>query len=191
MSELRIFDHPKFGKIRVIADNTSGELLFCANDITNALGYTNGRKAVSDHVESPDVTQRYIGVVTGKKSDGTDAVQSVNTTFVTESGMYALVFGSKLDKAREFKYWVTSEVLPSIRKTGSYSVGNHPTQIDTFQKKMMFADWSAKFLNLNEASKILLAQNIGKEVGLDKVLPQSVNAGTDHPTLHSATELLK
>lgn len=56
---------------------------------------------------------------------------------------------------------------------------------------MAFADWSAKFLNLNEASKLGIAHKIGRELGLDDVLPQVVNAGTDHPTLHSTTDLLK
>ena len=68
MDALKIFSSPKFGQVRIIADDASGELLFCANDITQALGYTNGRKAVADHVEEGDVTKRDMGVVTGKKS---------------------------------------------------------------------------------------------------------------------------
>lgn len=107
-------------------------------------------------------------------------------TYVTESGLYSLIFGSKQERSKKFKSWVTKEVLPSIRKTGNYSVRN-----PTLEQKMAFADWSAKFLNLNEASKLGIAHKIGKELGLDDALPKVVNAGTDHPTLHSTTDLLK
>jgi len=192
MDALKIFSSPKFGQVRIIADDASGELLFCANDITQALGYTNGRKAVADHVEEGDVTKRDMGVVTGKKADGTDAFQIVSTTYITESGVYALIFGSKQERAKEFKHWVTSEVLPSIRKTGQYSVNQtQATLQEQVNAKIAFADWSAKFLNLNDASKLGIAQKIGKMVGLDDALPQAVNAGTAHPVTHAATDLLR
>ena len=158
MDALKIFSSPKFGQVRIIADDASGELSFCANDITQALGYTNGRKAVADHVEEGDVTKRDMGVVTGKKADGTDAFQIVSTTYITESGVYALIFGSKQERAKEFKHWVTSEVLPSIRKTGQYSINQtQATLQEQVNAKIAFADWSAKFLNLNEASSMLKA----------------------------------
>ena len=192
MDALKIFSNPKFGQVRIITDDASGELLFCANDITQALGYANGRKAVADHVEEGDVTKRDMGVVTGKKADGTDAFQIVSTTYITESGVYALIFGSKQERAKEFKHWVTSEVLPSIRKTGQYSA-NQPqaTLQEQVSAKIAFADWSAKFLNLNEASKLGIAQKIGKMVGLDDALPKAVNAGTELSVTHAATDLLK
>ena len=191
MDAIKIFSHPMFGQVRII-DDASGELLFCANDITQALGYTNGRKAVADHVEEGDVTKRDMGVVTGKKADGTDAFQIVSTTYITESGVYALIFGSKQERAKEFKHWVTSEVLPSIRKTGQYSINQtQATLQEQVNAKIAFADWSAKFLNLNDASKLGIAQKIGKMVGLDDALPQAVNAGTAHPVTHAATDLLR
>lgn len=68
----------------------SGELLFCAKDVTEALGYSNGRDAIAKHVEHPDVAKRDMGVVTGKRADGTKAFQMVSTTFVNESGVYVL-----------------------------------------------------------------------------------------------------
>lgn len=112
MSNITIFNHPMFGQVRVITDDTSKELLFCANDVTDALGYSNGRKAVADHVEKDDVTKCDI-------IDNLGRMQSA--TFINESGVYSLIFGSKQERAKEFKRWVTSEVLPSIRKTGQYS----------------------------------------------------------------------
>lgn len=192
MDAVKVFTHPVFGQVRVIDDNTSGELLFCANDVTHALEYANGRKAVADHVDSRDILKRDMGVVTGKKADGTDAYQTVITTFINESGVYSLIFSSKQERAKEFKHWVTSEVLPSIRKTGQYSANEASTTLnELLQAKLAFADWSAKFLNLNDASKLGIAQKIGKMVGLDDALPQSVNAGTEKPITHAATDLLK
>lgn len=192
MDAVKVFNHPVFGQVRVIDDSASGELLFCANDVTHALEYANGRKAVADHVDSRDILKRDMGVVTGKKADGTDAYQTVITTFINESGVYSLIFSSKQERAKEFKHWVTSEVLPSIRKTGQYSANAASTTLnEQLQAKLVFADWSAKFLNLNEASKLGIAQKIGKMIGLDDALPQSVNAGTENTITHAATDLLK
>lgn len=192
MDAVKVFTHPVFGQVRVIDDNASGELLFCANDVTNALEYSNGRDAISRHVDIRDVVKHDMGVVTGKKADGTDAYQTVVTTFINESGVYSLIFSSKQERAKEFKHWVTSEVLPSIRKTGQYRANAASTTLnEQLQAKLAFADWSAKFLNLNDASKLGIAQKIGKMVGLDDALPQSVNAGTEKPITHAATDLLK
>lgn len=119
MSEIQIFKSEQFGDIRTAG--TAEAPLFCAVDVCRALCYNNSRKAIADHVDTPDVTKRYIGVVTGKKADGSDAVQTVSMTFINESGLYALIFGSKLESAKQFKKWVTSEVLPAIRKTGNYT----------------------------------------------------------------------
>lgn len=120
MGNIQVFNHPQFGDIRTTGTSDNPE--FCAMDLCRALGYKNGRDALAKHVDAPDVAKRDMGVVTGKKADGTDAVQMVSASFVNESGMYSLVLGSTLPQAKQFKRWITSEVLPSIRKTGSYSV---------------------------------------------------------------------
>jgi prophage antirepressor-like protein len=99
------FDHHT---VRTQMDN-NGEPWFNANDVCVALGYENPRKAVADHVDSDDVT----------KWDAIDSLgRTQSSNHVNESGLYALIFGSKLPKAKTFKHWVTSIVLPSIRKTG-------------------------------------------------------------------------
>lgn len=108
MNELQIFNNPQFGEIRTAG--TADEPLFCAADVTRALGYTNGRDAISKHCDEGDVAKRDTPTSSG--------IQTM--TFVNESGLYSLIFGSKLASARQFKQWVTSEVLPSIRKTGGY-----------------------------------------------------------------------
>lgn len=191
MNDITIFKHPMFGQVRVITDDASEELLFCANDVTNALGYSNGRDAIAKHVDTPDVAKRDMGVVTGKKADGTNAYQVVASTFVNESGVYSLIFGSKQERAKEFKRWVTSEVLPSIRKTGQYSIAQ-PSLNDKLQVNLTFADWTIKTLNLNEASKICWAKKIAEKFDIPTdALPSGVNAGTEAPTLHAAKDLLK
>lgn len=116
MTDIQIFSNPQFGEIRTLADEAN-EPLFCASDVCKALGYTNPRKAVADHVDEGDVTKR--------DTPTTSGVQSM--TFVNESGLYSLIFGSKLDSAKAFKKWVTSEVLPTIRKHGVYAT---PQTID-------------------------------------------------------------
>ncbi len=112
MADMMNFTHPGFGNIRVNND-TDGQPLFCAMDLCRALGYANGRDAVSKHVDSDDVA----------KCDTTDSIGRMQSlTFVNESGMYALVLSSKLPAARQFKHWVTSEVLPALRRSGSYAI---------------------------------------------------------------------
>lgn len=108
MNELQIFNNPDFGQVRVV--NINGEAWLVGKDVAEALGYSNSRKALIDHVDDDDK-----GVT---KCDTLGGVQ--NMTIINESGVYALVFSSKLPKAKEFKRWVTSEVLPSIRKHGAY-----------------------------------------------------------------------
>lgn len=192
MDAVKVFTHPVFGQVRVIDDNASGELLFCANDVTNALGYSNGRDAISRHVDIRDVVKHDMGVVTGKKTDGTDAYQTVVTTFINESGVYSLIFSSKQERAKEFKHWVTSEVLPSIRKTGQYSANvSSATLNEQLQANLTFADWDIKTLNINEASKLGWAKKISDKFGLAAELPDAVNAGTEKPITHAATDLLK
>jgi anti-repressor protein len=110
MNDIQIFNHPQFGAIRTTGTPDAPE--FCAMDLCKALGYSNGRKAISDHCDAEDVTKCYTLTNGGRQE----------LTYVSESGMYSLVIASKLPQAKQFKHWVTSEVLPSIRKTGSYSV---------------------------------------------------------------------
>lgn len=109
MSELKIFENPEFGKVRTVA--IDGEPWLVGKDVARALGYSNPRKALGDHVDEEDK-----GVT---KCDTLGGTQEL--TIINESGVYSLIFSSKLPSAKKFKRWVTSEVLPSIRKTGSYT----------------------------------------------------------------------
>lgn len=187
MDAIKIFSSPQFGQVRIITDDASGELLFCANDVTQALGYSNGRDAVAKHVDEGDVAKRDTPI---PNQHGTLVYQSV--TYITEGGVYSLIFGSKQERAKEFKRWVTGEVLPSIRKTGQYSLGQQQATLnEQIQANLTFADWTIKTLNLNEASKIAWAKKISDKFGLAAELPTAVNAGTEKPIVHAASDLLK
>ena len=107
-TQVRPFENQEFGKVRTI--EISGEPWMVGKDIAKALGYSNGRDAISKHVDDDDK-----GVAKCDTLGGKQDLQVIN-----ESGMYSLVLGSKLPGARKFKRWITSEVLPSIRKHGVY-----------------------------------------------------------------------
>lgn len=114
MKELQIFESNEFGKIRTVEKD--GVPWLVGKDVAQALGYVNPRKALSDHVDDEDKTDG----VTIRDSIGREQ----KPILINESGLYALIFGSKLESARRFKRWVTSEVLPAIRKTGAYGSDN-------------------------------------------------------------------
>ena len=110
--ELQIFNNSEFGQIRSLV--LDDEVWFIGKDITMALGYSNDRKALQDNVDVED--RRLIQ----KSLCGTLEIPNRGVTAINESGLYSLVLRSKLPNAKKFMKWVTSEVLPSIRKTGSY-----------------------------------------------------------------------
>lgn len=108
--ELMVFENPEFGSIRTV--EIDGEPWFVGKDVATALGYKDTVNALKSHVDDEDKAGWRIATQFGEKE----------TTIINESGLYALIFSSQLPGAKKFKRWVTSEVLPSIRKTGSYSV---------------------------------------------------------------------
>ena len=110
MNEIKIFNNPEFGKVRTMEIN--GEPYFVGKDVAEILGYSNTRDALTKHVDSED--KNTVAICDGKGNP--------NQTVINESGLYSLILSSKLPKAKEFKRWVTSEVLPSIRKHGAYAV---------------------------------------------------------------------
>lgn len=112
MSELQIFKNAEFGSVRTIA--IDGEPYFVGKDVAEILGYANPRKAIIDHVDEEDKTDG----VTIRDSIGREQ----NPVCINESGLYSLILSSKLPTAKKFKRWVTSEVLPAIRRHGIYAV---------------------------------------------------------------------
>lgn len=124
MNDITIFNNPEFGDVRTIM--IDGEPWFCGKDVAGNLGYVNEKNAVKRHCDDGEVLKQTLGVQTGMKKDGTPAMMDVEMFFVNESGLYSLIFGSKLESAKKFKKWVTSEVLPQLRKTGSYGTSKLP-----------------------------------------------------------------
>ena len=118
MVEMRIFANEEFGRVRTAEIN--GEPYFVGKDVAETLGYTNPRKAIIDHVDDEDK-----GVT---KCDTLGGIQEV--TVINESGVYSLILSSKLPGAKRFKHWVTSEILPSIRKTGGYMSKQMAEQVE-------------------------------------------------------------
>lgn len=109
MNELQIFDNPEFGEVRTLTVND--EPWFVGKDVAIALGYAKPENAIAVHVDADDTLKQGVIDTLGRTQ---------HTTVINESGVYALVFGSKLPKAKEFKRWVTHEVIPAIRKHGGY-----------------------------------------------------------------------
>lgn len=129
-----VFNHPEFGELRTV--EIDGVVWFVGKDVAEALGYSKSRNAIAAHVDEEDKTH---APIQGGCSTGVQ-----DTIVINESGLYALILSSKLPSAKEFKHWVTSEVLPSIRKTGGYV---NPSQSDLFLDTYLpFADQNTRLL---------------------------------------------
>ena len=137
MNEVQIFNNKEFGSVRIV--EIDGDPWFVGNDVARALGYSNARKAVPMHVDDEDKLRTQIG----------DAGQNRDMTVINESGLYALVLSSKLPSAKKFKSWVTHDILPSIRKTGSYVMSDVQQRIQS--DPMFAAEYFAK--NFLEVAK--------------------------------------
>ena len=133
MNQMEIFKNPEFGSVRVIEEN--GKYLFCSVDVAKALGYTKPQNAIDRHC--PHALKRGIGVQTGKKADGTPAVQMVEMLFIPEGDVYRLIVHSKLPSAERFERWVFDEVLPSIRKHGAYMTKEKLWEVATSPEALM------------------------------------------------------
>lgn len=131
MSDLKIFNSEKFGQMRTI--NINGEVWFVGKDVAEALGFKNSRDAILTHVFGEDKGVETIYTLGGNQK----------VTVINESGLYALVFSSRLERAKEFKRWVTSEVLPTLRKTGHYEMENYSPEMQAIlmhDKKLVKMD---------------------------------------------------
>lgn len=182
MNEMQIFSNPAFGQVRTAG--TPENPLFCLADVCNAVELTNP-SSVKSRLDREDVQLIDLHALNYQM------VGNSMATFVNEAGFYDVLLFSTSPKVKPFRRWVTHEVLPSIRKTGQYSVAQ-PSLNDKLQANLTFADWTIKTLNLNEASKICWAKKIAEKFDIPtEALPSGVNAGTEAPTLHAAKDLLK
>ena len=156
MNELQIFNSEEFGDIRTVTINN--EPWFVGKDVAEALGYVDTFGALKKHVSEEDKLVCQIDSA-GQKRD---------VTVINESGLYALIFGSKLESAKRFKHWVTSEVLPSIRRTGSYEMEQYSPEMKAIlmhDKKLVKMD--QRVTNLENTMTI--------DYGQQQVLGETVN----------------
>ena len=151
MNELMIFDNPEFGEIRTVEVN--GEPWLVGKDVAQALGYSNTKDAVSRHVDTEDKRGARFPTPSGQQE----------MTIINESGLYSLVLGSKLPSAKKFKRWVTSEVLPSIRKNGMYLLPkDYPSALralaDSEEQRMALECTNATLAAENERQAQVIAE---------------------------------
>ena len=139
MNDLQTFNNEEFGSVRTI--QIDNEPWFVAKDITDRLEYQNGRKAIADHVDEEDK-----GVTKCDTLGG-----SQNITIINESGLYSLVLSSKLPSAKKFRRWITSEVIPSIRRTGGYKLPQ--TMSEALRLYADELEKNAKLIEENEKMK--------------------------------------
>lgn len=133
-NKIEIFENSEFGKVHVL--DIEGEPQFVGKDVASILGYAKPENAIANHVDDEDKTSTLI--------QGSGSNYKSKAIIINESGLYSLILSSKLPKAKEFKRWVTNEVLPSIRKTGGYHV---PT-IDPEQLSVMKLNAKARVAEL-------------------------------------------
>lgn len=184
MNNLQIFKSTEFGQIRGFKDENN-EPWFVGKDVAEALGYVNASKAVANHV---DVEDKQFSMVNIADSQNGNVLGQSKTAIINESGLYSLILSSKLPTAKRFKHWVTSEVLPSIRKNGGYitnqenlsdsellakallvaqrTIENRNAEIERMRPKEIFADAvsaSSSSILIGDLAK-LICQN-GVDIG--------------------------
>lgn len=160
MNELQIFNNDEFGEIRTVTiDN---EPWFVGKDVAVALGYKDAPKAVKAHVDSDDKGVGEIPTPGGEQT----------MTIINESGVYSLIFGSKLESAKRFKHWVTSEVLPALRKTGTYSMKKNLLSVDEAFRMV-------EILNQTQYDKLPYVIAIFKSAGIN--VPEKTESHRNAP----------
>ncbi len=157
MNELQIFKNDEFGQVRTTIIND--EPYFVGKDVAGILGYSNLDKAIRQHVDPEDKQPVYLNNLTAQNGSPTKAIA------ISESGLYSLIFGSKLEEAKRFKRWVTSEVLPAIRKHGAYATA------PTIDKILDDPDYGIRLLqNLKEERERRKALEVQNAVMIPKAV---------------------
>ena len=185
MNDLMVFSNDEFGEVRTVEIN--GEPWFVGKDVAKALGYSNSSKAVSIHVDDED--KQFLMLDIADSQNGNVPTGKTKTAVINESGMYSLVFGSKIESAKRFKKWVTSEVLPSIRKTGEYKQEKNYDEHEKAKIEIDLVDAVSSVLKLNDISKVQLMKNVLINHNLPTyILPEYTES---KGVMKSASQLLK
>ena len=162
MNELQTFN---FEELQIRTMNVDGEPYFIGKDVAEVLGYKDVSSAVSKHVDDDDKTTLLI------QQDGSN--YKSRTTLINESGLYSLIFSSKLESAKRFKRWVTSEVLPTLRKTGTYQVPDNP--MDALKLMFQAQEETKEEINSVKADVIDLKENQKLDTGEYNLVTRTVN----------------
>lgn len=184
MNELQIFENEDFGEIRTVTINN--EPWFVGKDVTDILGYTNSSKALADHVDEEDKLN----------NESLSSLGQRGGWLINESGLYSLILSSKMPTAKKFKRWVTSEVLPSLRKTGSYEMKNYSPEMKailmhdekivkidgrvTDLENKMVIDYGQQQTLKNEVNKVVVNALGGKESNAYKEVSKKVFSEINH-----------
>lgn len=184
MKDLMIFNNDEFGEIRTVTINN--EPWFVGKDVTDILGYTNSSKALADHVDEEDKLN----------NESLSSLGQRGGWLINESGLYSLILLSKMPNAKKFKHWVTSEVLPSLRKTGSYEMKNYSPEMKailmhdekivkidgrlTDLENNMVIDYGQQLTLRNEVNKVVVNALGGKESNAYKEVSKKVFSEINH-----------
>ena len=171
MNEIKLFTNKEFGEIRTM--KIDGEPWFVGKDVAEALEYNEPHKAIARHVSDDDRMKHPVIDSTGRSQD---------TWLINESGLYTLIFGSKLESAMKFKHWVTSEVLPTIRKTGSYQKPMSPVEMMRIQLGMI-DDHEGRITDLEQNMTIDYGQQMSLGDIVNRVVVDSLG-GKDSNAYH-------
>ena len=165
--QLQTFQNLEFGEIRSMTIN--GEPWFVGKDIAAALGYKESAKAIREHIDDEDKGVSVLDTPGGKQ----------NTVIINESGMYSLILGSKLEGAKRFKRWVTSEILPSIRKTGAYATDSAAAEYKARELRIKEMNAQARLINAETRRLTVLQKGKGlSQVAVDTLAVKAVERVT-------------
>ena len=174
-SLLKIFENSEFGKIRAALIN--GEPWFIGVDVAKALGYAIPKNAIRDNVDTEDKEVVQLSdFQVGPQHGLPDYMKGLKVTIINESGLYSLILRSQLESAKKFKRWITSEVLPSIRKTGSYSINDEekeqkPIPVSKEEYELRMAEANAKIAEVKGKEADLQIAKINALVNLRERVP--------------------
>lgn len=182
MEEIKVIKKSTFLGKEIDVYGTADEPLFLAKDVAEWIEHSD----VSTMMRNVDEDEKWT------YTNPNNVCGGQCSWFLTEDGLYEVLMQSRKPIAKQFKKGVKT-ILKEIRKTGTFSSSASKQQASLNERmsaSLTFADWSAKFLNLNDASKLGMAKRIGKMVGLEDTLPMAVNAGTEKPVTHASRDLL-
>jgi prophage antirepressor-like protein len=174
MNEVITFTNPEFGRVRTI--DIDEVTWFVGKDVANALGYSNSSKAVSTHVEPED--KQFVMLDIADSQNGNVPIGQSKTNIINESGLYSLILSSKLPSAKKFKRWITSEVLPAIRRTGAYRSDNDDDSFAEPQRNLTVDDYmkAAQIIASCRNERLPYVTMMLSKAGIE-VIPGAVTGG--------------